>query len=168
MFPFSSCTPNKQKSHLHTFDYIRIKVSLFIFLSPVLQTLTVKQVTAECIWDRKPSKTKPFKPAVGNSYSEYFLLYPYPQKRFIRRLPVLPGKVQHLDHLCPCTKVVYLFLKLRIYLQQMQTSVYASVYAGIYGEKIQIWKEWHFSLHFSSFYRMTLKKKNAIYFFFSQ
>lgn len=48
----------------------------------------------------------------------------------------------------------------------MQTAVYASVYAGIYGEKIQIWKEWHFSLHFSSFYRMTLKKKNAIYFFF--
>lgn len=110
MFPFSSCTPNKQKSHLHTFDYIRIKVSLFIFLSPVLQTLTVKQVTAECIWDRKPSKIKPFKLAVGNSYSEYFLLYPYPQKRFIRRLPVLPGKVQHLDHLCPGTKVFYLFL----------------------------------------------------------
>lgn len=83
MFPFSSRTPNKQRSHLHTSAYIRIKVPQHCFISLVLQTLTAKPATPRCVRDRKPFKTKLFKLAAGNSYSEQsFLLYPIREEDF--------------------------------------------------------------------------------------
>lgn len=52
----------------------------------------------------------------------------------------------------------------------MKTSVYASVHADIYAEKIRVWKERDVSLQISSFIKGDFKKEKChffLFFFFS-
>lgn len=131
-----------------------------------MQTPTAKQVKPEYIWDRKPFKNELLKLPTGNSYSEQsFLLYPYAQKRFLHRFPALSGKIQHLDHLCPGTKVFYLFLEVMdLSATNADFSICISLCCYLW-RKIQTWKEWDRSLHFSSFLQGDFKKEKCLLFF---
>lgn len=48
---------------------------------------------------------------------------------------------------------------------QTQTPVYASIYADIYGGKVQIWKERDLNVYFSSFLQCDSKKEKHLFFF---
>lgn len=48
---------------------------------------------------------------------------------------------------------------------QMQIPIYASIYADIYGGKVQIWKERDLKIYFSVFLQRDFKKENYLFFF---
>lgn len=48
---------------------------------------------------------------------------------------------------------------------QMQTPVYAFIYADIYGSKVQIWKERDLKIYFSAFLQRDFTKEKYLFFF---
>lgn len=80
--------------------------------------------------------------------------------------------MQHLECLCPVTKVFLLVLEVSdISATNVNFKIYVCVYANTYGIKIQTWKKRKFNLRFSSFSEGGFKKEKMPFIsfhFFSQ
>jgi len=80
--------------------------------------------------------------------------------------------MQHLECLCPITKVFLLVLEVSdISATNVNFKIYVCVYANTYGIKIQTWKKRKFNLRFSSFSEGGFKKEKMPFIsfhFFSQ
>lgn len=80
------------------------------------------------------------------------------------RFPVLLGKTQHLECLCPVTKIFLLVLEIRdITATNGNFKIHVSVHTGI---KKQTWKKGNLIYISHPFQRVALKKKKCLSFHF--